>query len=175
MRLGSKFTSPLHARRLHPKSADLCIGEANLELEGAQLGIPPVARTWAQQSCRGICTKGLIEGTRSGTCLGGRSAPGPVPGVGELLKWCAKTSAFGTVISDRLLSYLPDLRTMKKDPDQKFFVGDKVKFGRIEEGTVRAVIQTTAGPVSNISFGPKGDLAASVNARQVVEKLPPVN
>jgi hypothetical protein len=56
---------------------------------------------------------------------------------------------------------------------------DRVKFvlrsGTIEEGTVRAVIQTTAGAVLNVSFGPKGDLAASVNARQVVEKLSPVN
>jgi hypothetical protein len=47
--------------------------------------------------------------------------------------------------------------------------------GKLGEGVVRAVIQTTAGPVLNVSFGPKLDLAASVNARQVVEKLPPVN
>ena len=69
---------------------------------------------------------------------------------------------------------------MKKDnPDQKFEVGDHVKFilrnGKIEEGVVRAVTLTTSGPVLNVSFGPKGDLAASVNARQVVEKLPAVN
>jgi hypothetical protein len=42
----------------------------------------------------------------------------------------------------------------------------------IEEGVFLAVILTTTGPVLNVSFGPKGDLAASVNARQV-EKLPP--
>jgi hypothetical protein len=64
---------------------------------------------------------------------------------------------------------------MKKDPDPKFAVGDRVRFvlrsGKIEEGTVRAVILTTNGPVLNVSFGPKGDLAGSVNARQVVEKL----
>ena len=39
---------------------------------------------------------------------------------------------------------------------------------------MRAVIKTTAEDQLNISFGPKGDLAASENARQVVEKLPPV-
>jgi hypothetical protein len=64
---------------------------------------------------------------------------------------------------------------MKKGPDLKFEVGDRVKFvlrsGKVEEGTVRAVILATSGPVLNISFGPKGDLAATVNARQVVEKL----
>jgi hypothetical protein len=64
-------------------------------------------------------------------------------------------------------------------PDERFEVGDRVKFvvrnGRIEEGVVRAVILTTKGPELNISFGPKGDLAATVNARQVVEKLPRVN
>jgi hypothetical protein len=68
---------------------------------------------------------------------------------------------------------------MKNDPDLKFEVGDRVKFvlgnGKIEEGTVRAVIKTTDGIVLNVSFGPKGDLAASVNARQVVEKLEPLN
>jgi hypothetical protein len=59
---------------------------------------------------------------------------------------------------------------MKSNPDSKFEVGDRVKFvlpnGRIEEGT--AVIQTTKGATLNIAFGPKGDLSAAVNARQVV-------
>ena len=68
---------------------------------------------------------------------------------------------------------------MPNNSDPKFAVGDRVKFvlrsGKIEEGTVRAVIQTTTGAVLNVSFGPKGDLTASVNARQVVGKLPPVN
>jgi hypothetical protein len=69
---------------------------------------------------------------------------------------------------------------MKKDSrDQQFFVGDRVKFalrnGQIKEGVIRAVILTTKGPELNMSFGPKGDLAATVNARQVVEKLPAVN
>jgi hypothetical protein len=66
-----------------------------------------------------------------------------------------------------------------KDNSERFVVGDRVKFalrnGKIEEGVVRAVILTTKGPELNISFGPKGDLAATVNARQVVEKLSPVN
>jgi hypothetical protein len=60
---------------------------------------------------------------------------------------------------------------MKDNPDLKFEVGDRMKFvlrnGKIEEGVVRAIIQTTGGPVLNVSFGPKGDLAASVNVRQV--------
>jgi hypothetical protein len=68
---------------------------------------------------------------------------------------------------------------MKKGPDLQFEVGDRVKFvlrsGKVEEGVVRAVILTTTGPVLNVSFGPQLDLAASVNARQVVEKLPSVN
>jgi hypothetical protein len=68
---------------------------------------------------------------------------------------------------------------MKDNSDLKFEVGDRVKFvlrnGKIEEGVVRAVVLTTAGPVLNVSFGPKLDLAASVNARQVVEKLPSAN
>jgi hypothetical protein len=68
---------------------------------------------------------------------------------------------------------------MKNNPDLKFEVGDRIKFvlrsGKVEEGVVRAVIQTTAGPVLNLSFGPQLDLAASVNARQVVGKYPPVN
>jgi hypothetical protein len=68
---------------------------------------------------------------------------------------------------------------MKNGPDQKFDVGDRVKFvlrnGKIEEGVVRAVILTTTGHVLNVSFGPKGDWAATVNARQVVEELPAVN
>jgi hypothetical protein len=64
---------------------------------------------------------------------------------------------------------------MKNHPE-KFEVGDRVKFvlrnGKIEEGVVRAVIQTTSGAVS---FGPKLDLATAVNSRQVVERLPPLN
>lgn len=68
---------------------------------------------------------------------------------------------------------------MKDKAEPKFEVGDRVKFvlrnGKIEEGVVRAVIWTTTGDVLNVSFGPKGDLAATVNARQVVEKLPPAN
>jgi hypothetical protein len=68
---------------------------------------------------------------------------------------------------------------MEDNSDLKFGVGDRVKFvlrsGKIEEGVVRAVILTTTGPVLNVSFGPKLDLAASVNARQVVERLPPLN
>jgi hypothetical protein len=47
---------------------------------------------------------------------------------------------------------------MKNVPDQKFEVGDRVKFvlrnGKIEQGVVRAVILTTSGPVLNVSFGP---------------------
>jgi hypothetical protein len=62
---------------------------------------------------------------------------------------------------------------------ENFEVGDRVKFvlpnGKIEEGTVRAVIPTTTGSVLNIAFGAKGDLSASVGARQVIGKLPPVN
>jgi len=68
---------------------------------------------------------------------------------------------------------------MKNGPDQKFEVGDRVKFvlrnGKLEGGVVRAVILTTTGHVLNVSFGPKGDLAATVNARQVMEELPAVN
>jgi hypothetical protein len=66
-----------------------------------------------------------------------------------------------------------------KDNSDKFEVGDKVRFalrnGKIEEGVVRAVILTTTGPVLNVSFGPKLDLAATVNARQIVQKLPLLN
>jgi hypothetical protein len=51
---------------------------------------------------------------------------------------------------------------MKNNPEQ---------FGKVEEGVVRAVILTTKGDVLNVLFGPKLDLAATVNARQVVEKL----
>jgi hypothetical protein len=63
---------------------------------------------------------------------------------------------------------------MKKDSaDQKFEVGDRVKFvlrsGKIEEGVIRAVILTTAGPALNVSFGPTLDLAASVNTRRCGE------
>jgi hypothetical protein len=68
---------------------------------------------------------------------------------------------------------------MKNNPDLKFELGDRVKFvlrnGKIEEGLVKAVIQTTKGPELNISFGPKMVLAATVNVRQVAEKLPAVN
>jgi hypothetical protein len=67
---------------------------------------------------------------------------------------------------------------MPNNPDQVFEVGDRVKFvlrnGKIAEGVVRAIIPTTKRPVLNVSFGPKGDLTASVNARQVVEKLTPL-
>jgi hypothetical protein len=65
------------------------------------------------------------------------------------------------------------------NPELKFKSGYRVKFvphsGNIEEGVVRAVIPTTSGVTLNVSFGPKGDLAASVNAKQVVGKLPPLN
>jgi hypothetical protein len=58
---------------------------------------------------------------------------------------------------------------------QKFEVGDKVKVvlcsGSIQEGIVKAVLVTTAGVQLNVAFGEY--LAASVNAREVVEKLPP--
>jgi hypothetical protein len=71
------------------------------------------------------------------------------------------------------------LRKMKNKPDEKFAVGDRVRFvlpnGKIEEGTIKAVIPSTKGSTLNIAFGVKGDLSASVNARQVVGKLPPVN
>jgi hypothetical protein len=67
---------------------------------------------------------------------------------------------------------------MKKNSDHQFEVGDRVKFvlrsGKIEEGVARAVIQTTAGAVLNVSFGPKLDLATAVNSRQVVGQLPPL-
>jgi hypothetical protein len=57
----------------------------------------------------------------------------------------------------------------------KFEVGDRVRFvprlGHVEEGVILAVLETTAGTQLNIAFG-KG-LTASVNARQVLEKLPP--
>jgi hypothetical protein len=42
---------------------------------------------------------------------------------------------------------------------------------QIEEGTVKAVFETTGGIQLNVAFGK--DLPASVNVRQVVEKLPP--
>jgi hypothetical protein len=68
---------------------------------------------------------------------------------------------------------------MKHNLDLKFEVGDRVKFvlrsGKVADGVVRAVINTTSGIMLSVSFGPKGDLAGSVNARQVVEKLPPIN
>jgi hypothetical protein len=57
--------------------------------------------------------------------------------------------------------------------DKKFEVGDTVKvilcYGSIQEGIVKAVVETTAGVQLNVSFGEY--LAASVSARQVVEKL----
>jgi hypothetical protein len=66
---------------------------------------------------------------------------------------------------------------MKPSPDLKFEVGDRVKFvprlGHVEEGVVLAVFETAAGTELNIAFG-KG-LSACVNARQVIEKMPPVN
>jgi hypothetical protein len=63
------------------------------------------------------------------------------------------------------------------NPELKFEVGVSRKIrtslrGKIEQGVVRAVIPTTSGVTLNVSFGPKGDLAASVNAKQVVGKLP---
>ena len=68
---------------------------------------------------------------------------------------------------------------MKNTPDIKFEVGDRVKFvlpnGKNEEGTIKAVIPSTKGSTLNIAFGAKGDLSASVNARQVIGKLPPLN
>jgi hypothetical protein len=68
---------------------------------------------------------------------------------------------------------------MKNDPEPAYEVGDRVKFvlpnGKIEEGVVKAVFETTAGPRLNVAFGAKGDLSASVGARQVIGKLPPVN
>jgi hypothetical protein len=64
-----------------------------------------------------------------------------------------------------------------KNPDSKFEVGDRIKFvlpsGSIEEGVVRAVFETTGGIQLNVAFGK--DLSASVNQRQVIGKLPPVN
>jgi len=66
---------------------------------------------------------------------------------------------------------------MKSPPDQRFEVGDRIKFvlpnDKIEEGTIKAVFETTKGSQLNVAFGK--DLSASVNARQVVGKLPPVN
>ena len=63
--------------------------------------------------------------------------------------------------------------------DIKFEVGDRIKFvlpnGKIEEGLVKAVFETTSGTRLNIAFGVKGDLGASVGARQVIGKLPPLN
>jgi hypothetical protein len=60
---------------------------------------------------------------------------------------------------------------------EKFEVGDRIKFvlpsGKIEEGIIKAVFEKTSGTQLNVAFGK--DLSASVNARQVVGKLPPVN
>jgi hypothetical protein len=68
---------------------------------------------------------------------------------------------------------------MKNTPDLKFEVGDRINFvlpnGKIEEGVVKAVFETTAGPRLNVAFGAKGDLSASVGARQLIGKLPPLN
>jgi hypothetical protein len=65
---------------------------------------------------------------------------------------------------------------MKEGADD-FQVGDRIKFvlpsGSIEEGVVKAVFETTKGVQLNVAFGK--DLSASVNARQVIGKLPPVN
>jgi hypothetical protein len=59
--------------------------------------------------------------------------------------------------------------------DLEFEVGDWLKFvlrsGNVEEGVVRPVFQTTAGAQLHVPF--EKDLVASVNAQQVVEKLPP--
>jgi hypothetical protein len=61
--------------------------------------------------------------------------------------------------------------------DQKFEVGDRITFvlpsGKIEEGIIKAVFEKTSGTQLNVAFGK--DLSASVNARQVVGKLPPVH
>jgi hypothetical protein len=66
--------------------------------------------------------------------------------------------------------------SMKK-PEPTFEVGDRIKFvlpsGSIEEGIVKAVFETTSGIRLNVAFGK--DLSTSVNARQVVGKLPPLN
>ena len=66
---------------------------------------------------------------------------------------------------------------MKNNPDLKFAVGDRIKFvlpsGSIEEGIVKVVFEKTSGTQLNVAFGK--DLSASVNARQVIGKLPPVN
>ena len=68
---------------------------------------------------------------------------------------------------------------MRNNQDSKFEVGDRINFvlpnGKIEEGVVKAVFETTAGPRLNVAFGARGDLSASVGARQVIGKLPPVN
>jgi hypothetical protein len=68
---------------------------------------------------------------------------------------------------------------MKDNHEPKIEVGDRIKFvlpnGKIEEGVVKAVFETTTVTQMNVAFGAKSDLSASVNARQVVGKLPPVN
>jgi hypothetical protein len=67
------------------------------------------------------------------------------------------------------------MRLMERSLNVKFEVGDRVKFvprlGHVEEGVI--LFETAAGTELNIAFG-KG-LSACVNARQVVEKMPPVN
>ena len=69
------------------------------------------------------------------------------------------------------------MRLMEHTLNVKFQVGDRVKFvprlGHVEERFILAVFETTAGTELNIAFG-KG-LSACVNARQVVQKLPPVS
>ena len=66
-----------------------------------------------------------------------------------------------------------------KNQDLKFEVGDRIKFvlpsGKIEEGLAKAVFETTTGTQMNVAFGVKGDLSASVGARQVIGKLRAVN
>jgi hypothetical protein len=63
--------------------------------------------------------------------------------------------------------------------DHRFEVGDRINFvlpnGKIEEGLVKAIFETTTGTQMNVAFGAKGDLSASVNVRQVIGKLPSVN
>jgi hypothetical protein len=66
---------------------------------------------------------------------------------------------------------------MKNNSDLKFEIGDRITFvlpsGKIEEGIVKAVSPTTRGAQLNVAFGK--DLSASVNAKQVVGKIPPLN
>jgi hypothetical protein len=50
-----------------------------------------------------------------------------------------------------------------------------LRSGAIEEGIVKAVFETTSGTQLDVAFGAKSDLSASVNSRQIIGKLPPVN